>query len=435
MGKEREIGAPAVAFAATAIDAIGVVMFSATDVSVVFAMVYEIAVVAFGNAHVPIRAGAVQKFKRKVFYLGGFDPRGVRFYHQLYREQAVRYEGLTGERLSVDGRRAGPAGSVISTVWDIENPQRDVVTDYEYLRWEDLVGKVWIRNPATLALRSIATYTGHARFMQFSRMRRLRSGPVITILYPPILAILIPLIFALVPALLLWTVLPFWAAALAGIGISVLFSGRWLTKLVVPWLLRFTYYHHMLARNGPGDALEVRLDAFARRIADELNGPWDEILFVTHSAGTILGMSVMRRLFELCGDTLPAHFAMVGLGQVVPVIALRADAHWYHSDLAALSDKHFRYVDLSSPPDGAAYFDVNPFLLMADTYAARVDMLSPRFHAFYRPENYLSGWSNKYEAHFDYLRVGDRLSPVDFISLTAGPRRLDDAIAAFRTIA
>jgi hypothetical protein len=32
----------------------------------------------------------MEKFKRKVFYLGGFDPRGVRFYHQLYREQAER---------------------------------------------------------------------------------------------------------------------------------------------------------------------------------------------------------------------------------------------------------------------------------------------------------------------------------------------------------
>ncbi len=376
----------------------------------------------------------MQKFKRKVFYLGGFDPRGVRFYHQLYREQALRYEALSGETVMVGGRRAGPAGSAVSTVWNVANDQADVVTDYEYLRWEDLVGKVWIRNPATLALRSIATYVGHARFMQFARMRKLRSGPVITILYPPILSILIPLLFALVPALLLWIVLPFWAGALIGIATSALLSGHRLTKLVVPWLLRFTYYHHTLAQNGPGEALDDRLDAFARRIADDLDGPWDEILFVTHSAGTILGMSVMRRLFELRGDTLPPNFAMVGLGQVVPVIALRTDATWYHRDLAALTDKHFRYVDLSSPPDGAAYFDVNPFLLVADSHAARVDMLSPRFHAFYRPENYLSGWSNKYEAHFDYLRVGDRLSPLDFISLTAGPRPLDEAVAAFRTI-
>jgi hypothetical protein len=89
-----------------------------------------------------------------------------------------------------------------------------VETDYEFLRWEDLVGKVWIRNPLLLAWRSIGTYSAHARHMQFLRMRKLRPGPVITILYPPLLAVLIPLALAIVPALILWLLLPFWAAAL-----------------------------------------------------------------------------------------------------------------------------------------------------------------------------------------------------------------------------
>ncbi len=376
----------------------------------------------------------LEKFKRKVFYLGGFDPRGVRFYHQLYREQAARHAALTGDPVHVAGRQAGPDGAAISAIWHVENPAAGVTVDYEYLRWEDLIGKVWIRNPLTLALRAARAYAGHARYMDFLRMRRLRKGPVITILYPPILALLIPLLLALLPALALSLVLPFWAGAIIGIAISAFLSGRILAKLVVPWLLRFMTYHGALAADGPGDALDARLDRFAARIAQELDGEWDEVQFVTHSAGTILGMRVMRRLIALRDDKLPDHFAMVGLGQVVPVIGLRRDARWYHDDLRALADQHFRYVDISSPPDGAAYYAVNPFQLVADQYAARVDMLSPRFHLFYRPENYHGGWSNKYEAHFDYLRVGDRLSPLDFISLTAGRAPLDEAVAAFRTI-
>ena len=376
----------------------------------------------------------MQKFKRKVFYLGGFDPRGVRFYHQLYREQAARYHALTGEDVTVGGRRAGPAGAVVSTQWDVVNETAGVAVDYEYLRWEDLIAKVWIRNPLPLALRAARAYWGHARFMQFGRMRRLRSGPVITILYPPAFAVLIPLLLALVPALSLSLILPFWIGALVGIGISALLSGRLLAKLVVPWLLRFMTYHGALAADGPGAELDARLDQFAARIAAELDGDWDEVQIVTHSAGTILGMSILRRVFALRGAGMPDHAVMVGMGQVVPVIGLRRDAGWYHADLAALADKAFRYIDISSPPDGAAYYNVNPLRLVADSHAARVDMLSPRFHLFYQPENYHGGWSNKYEAHFDYLRVGDRLSPLDFISLTAGPRTVDDAVAAFRTI-
>lgn len=376
----------------------------------------------------------LQNFKRKVFYLGGFDPRGVRFYHQLYREQAARHAALTGQPIAVGGRQAGAAGSAVSAVWTVDNPEAGVTTAYEYLRWEDLVGKVWIRNPLSLALRAARAYAGHALKMDFLRMRRLRKGPVITILYPPVLAVLIPLLLALVPALLLSLLLPFWAGAIIGVAISALLSGRILAKLVVPWLLRFMTYHGALASEGPGEALDERLDQFAARIAQELDGDWDEVQFVTHSAGTILGMRLMRRLFALRGDSLPDHFVMVGLGQVVPVIGLRRDAAWYHDDLRALADKAFRYVDVSSPPDGAAYYNVNPFQLVADRHAARVDMLSPRFHLFYAPENYHGGWSNKYEAHFDYLRVGDRLSPLDFVSLTAGRRTVDDAVAAFRTI-
>jgi hypothetical protein len=81
----------------------------------------------------------MEKFKRKVFYLGGFDPRGVRFYHQMYREQAATYTRLSGEHVEVSARRSGPASSAI---WTVTNNSAGVETDYEFLRWEDLVGKV-----------------------------------------------------------------------------------------------------------------------------------------------------------------------------------------------------------------------------------------------------------------------------------------------------
>lgn len=373
----------------------------------------------------------MEKFKRKVFYLGGFDPRGVRFYHQMYREQALVHERLSGEHLSVSGRRAGPASSAL---WTVENEAGGVVTDYEFLRWEDLIGKVWIRNPMLLAWRSVATYLAHARFMQFRRMRKLRRGPVITILYPPILGLLIPLLIALVAGLALGLIVPGWLAALFGLGVGIAASGKPLAKLVVPWLLRFMYFNHRLAAAGPGAELDARIDAFAERIASQLDEPYEEILLVTHSNGTILGMTLMRRLLERRGGRVPDNFTLVTLGQVVPVVALRQDARWYHDDLRALATQDFRLVDISSPPDGAAYFNVHPFRLVSDDSHPHVELLSPRFHLFYTPENYHSGWGNKYQAHFDYLRVGDRLSPIDFIGLTASRRTIEQSIAQFRTI-
>ncbi len=374
----------------------------------------------------------MEKFKRKVFYLGGFDPRGVRFYHQMYREQAIAHEAHSGEHVAVSARRSEGANRAS---WTVRNEAAGVETDYEFLRWEDLVGKVWIRNPALLAWRSVATYAAHARFMQFGRMLKLRRGPVVTILYPPLLGILIPLSIALVVALPLTLALPGWVAAAIGLAVGIALSGRPLAKLVVPWLLRFMYFNHRLAAAGPGEALDARIDAFADRIAARLDDPFDEILLVAHSNGTVLGMTLMRRILERRGGKVPDNFALVTLGQVIPVVALRTDARWYHADLRALADKDFRLVDISSPPDGAAYFDVHPIRLVSETSRPRVTLLSPRFHLFYDPENYNSGWGKKYQAHFDYLRVGDRLSPIDYIGLTASRRTIDQSIDQFRTIA
>ncbi|MET0370615.1 MAG: hypothetical protein ABW039_04470 [Sphingobium sp.] len=373
----------------------------------------------------------MEKLNRKVFYLAGFDPRGVRYYYGLYREQVARYAALSGEDVTVSARRAGPASSA---VWTVTNDAAGVETDYEFLRWEDLVAGKWIRSPLLLAWRSVGAFVGNLRFMQLVRMRRLRKGPVITILYPPILGTLIPLVYALVPALLLWIMLPFWAAAAIGVAVSAVTAGRRIRAMMIPWLLRFHAYHHRLAAQGPGPELDERLDLFARRIVETFGEPWDEILIITHSAGTIQAMSLLRRLLDLHGPRLPDNVTLVCMGQVVPVVGLRTDACWYHADLRALADKQFRYVDFSAPPDGAAYYNVNPLLLVADQYVARVDMLSPRFHIFYDPENRRHGYASKYEAHFDYLRVGDRISPVDFVSLTAGPRTIDESIALFRAL-
>src|SRR3546814_18686335 len=70
--------------------------------------------------------GAMEKFKRKRFYLGGFDPRGVRFYHQMYCEQAESYARLSGEAVEVSARRSGPASSAR---WTVTNQDRKSVVE------------------------------------------------------------------------------------------------------------------------------------------------------------------------------------------------------------------------------------------------------------------------------------------------------------------
>ena len=370
-------------------------------------------------------------FKRKVFYVGGFDPRGVRFYHALAGEAVARYAALTGEPATVSTRRnQGP----LRTDWTIANPAQGVDTDYSFLRWDDIVRKAWIRNPLTLAVRAWRAYRANIRHLDFDTGRKLGKGPLITLFYPPVLSIALPLLLTLI----LWGVaaiwLPWWIALAGAVVAGIAISAPLLTKWHAPWLLRFFVFNSELGGGEAHPEIEARLDAFAGEIAASLAEPWDEIVLLTHSNGSILAVPLMVRLLDRCGDRLPANFSLVTMGHCIPLVACRRDATRFHDQLRRLATADFRWIDIGSPPDGAAYHGVNPMAIVAPDPKPRMELLSPRFHLFYNPETYHKGYANKYEIHFDYLRVGDRISPLDFPSLMTAARPIDASVAAFRQI-
>lgn len=370
-------------------------------------------------------------FKRKVFYVGGFDPRGVRFYHALAAEQVARYAALTGAPATVSTRRnAGPH----RTDWTIADDAAGVTTEYSFLRWDDIVRTAWIRNPLTLGVRAFRAYRAYLQHLDFETGKKFGKGPLVTLFYPPIVSLLFPLLLAALICGVAAIWLPGWIAALIGLVGGVLLAAPLLTRIHAPWLLRFFVFNSELGGGEADPAIEARLDAFADEIAGALDGAWDEILLLTHSNGSILAVPLMVRLLAR-RPTLPPHFALVTMGHCIPLVACRRDARRFHDQLRTLARADFHWVDIGSPPDGAAYHGVNPMAIVAPDPRPRMALLSPRFHLFYNPDTYHKGYANKYEVHFDYLRIGDRASPIDFPSLMTTARPIDASIAAFRTIA
>lgn len=368
-------------------------------------------------------------FKRKVFYVGGFDPRGARFYHQLAAEQVGRYSARTGEDATVSTRSRGSAAR---SDWIIRNETLDVTTEYSFLRWEDIVRAAWVKNPFSLAVRAVRAYWDNIRRLDFSKGRNLAKGPLITLFYPAIFMILLPLLAALPISLIAGVWLPWWIAVLIGLVAGVALARPFLIRMHAPWLLRFFVFNSELGGGEADPALEKRLDAFADEIFASFAGEWDEILLLTHSNGSILCVPLMVRLLERSKGALPANFALVTMGHCIPLVACRRDATRFQDQLRYLADHDFRWIDIGSPPDGAAYSGVNPMSLVALDPKPRMELLSPRFHLFYDPETYHKGYHNKYEIHFDYLRTGDRVSEIDFPSLLASSRSIEHSIAEFR---
>ncbi|HEX8388872.1 MAG TPA: hypothetical protein VF636_07635 [Sphingomonas sp.] len=370
-------------------------------------------------------------FKRKVFYVGGFDPRGVRYYHAMHEAAVARWAEKTGKDAAVTPRERG---SSIRHDWSVVNRTDGAETDYSFLRWEDLVSRAWIKNPLELAVRAARAYWGHFRHLDRHYLRTLPRGPIITLLYPFLGATVLPLLIGLLPFLLALIWLPWWGALLVGLGVGFGAAFPLLRRIHAFWLLRFFVFN---AEQGGGEgdpALAARLDAFAYEIEAELDGDWDEVLLVTHSNGSILAVPLMARLLRARGGAMPDRFTLVTLGHCIPLVAGRHDAVSFRAQLAEIARGRFQWLDIGSPPDGAAFHAVDPMRMVTDDPRPALQQLSPRFHLFYDPETYHKGYANKYEIHFDYLRVGDRVSPLDFGSLTASALPLDQSVAAFRLI-
>jgi hypothetical protein len=371
------------------------------------------------------------EFKRRIFYIGGFDPRGVRFYYHLLKEQVARYAAKTGEDVVVSPRRKA---STVRSDWSVRNATLEVTTDYTFLRWEDIVQHAWIKNPLQLIVRGARTYRDHIRHLDFKWARALPNGPLVTMFYPPILAVLIPLLITLPLFLIGMIWLSWWIALLGGLAIGIAAALPILGMIRVPWLMRFFIFNSELCAGEGSPALQDRLDAFADAMDAVIDGTEDEILLVSHSNGSIIAMLALDRLFERRGGVLPAQFAVLTYGHSIPLVAGRRDATIFRRRLANIATRDFHWVDVGSPPDGAAFHGVNPMVTVSADPKPRMDLLNPRFYRFYDTANYKTGFASKYEIHFDYLRVGDRVSPIDLPSITASRRPIAAAVAAFREI-
>ena len=83
--------------------------------------------------------------RRHVVYISGFDPKGPSHYHNLYRSEAEKQGRVNGMTLDVSARkRLSPTANGWQVKASVDG--QEVETDYEFLRWDDIVRKYWPRN-------------------------------------------------------------------------------------------------------------------------------------------------------------------------------------------------------------------------------------------------------------------------------------------------
>lgn len=375
----------------------------------------------------------VKPFRRRVFYIPGYDPIHPRRYRELYRKEGTDQAALSSYTLTLAPKTTkGPYGWRVDGQFEGEQAQSDV----QVLVWSDIVrGSMSNSIPATYAqlVRTAWAYIGSGALFG---LMRLRKGPVIAALYP-IVFLLMQLGFALGVGYALGVSL----VALTGSSL-----GWAAAPIPVPLLLRwfkahdnkvFAYYlmhdYAYSARTGGASPpeLETRMAEFTAVIREAMKGEYDEVLVVGHSSGAHIGVLVLSDLIRGgLPDRVPA-LGFLSLGQVVPMVSFLKGAARLRGDLAYLSVRdELTWVDVTAPGDGCAFALCDPVAVSGVAPAGQKWplVLSAAFTQTLSPARWKALRWKFFRLHFQYLCAFDalpgRADDYDYFRITAGPRTL-----------
>lgn len=368
-------------------------------------------------------------FRRRVFYIPGYDPIHPRRYRELYRKEGTDQARISGYDIALKPKTVkGPYGWHVSSQIGGRRSEADV----EVLVWSDIVRTSMERGILLTYVQLVRTAWAYIGSGALFRLMRLRKGPMIAALYP-IVFLLAQLGIALLAGwglALLIAVFSHWSLGLvAGAGLVwVLLSAfkRWDNKVFAYYLMH-DYAYSAQAKGANPPELEARMAQFRQTIAEALTGDFDEVLVVGHSSGAHLAVSILA---DLIRQGLPAGhptLSFLSLGQVVPMVSFLPLAQRLRGDLAYLSAREdVTWVDVTAPGDGCAFALCDPVSVSGVAPPAKRWPLvqTAAFTQTLSPERWGELRWRFFRLHFQYLCAFDRPGHYDYFQITAGPQTL-----------
>ena len=371
-------------------------------------------------------------FRRRVFYIPGYDPIAPRRYRELYRREGADQAAISGYSLTQAARTTkGRYGWHVTGQIDGQIAQADI----DVLIWSDIVRNSMQQGILATYLQLLRTAAAYILTGALFRLMRLRKGPMIAALYP-IGMLLLQLGVAILAG---------WLLYLPGSEIHPVL-GLFLGLPAIPYVLQFFRQHdnrlyayylmHDYAHSAQGlgaypPELEARLTEFRQTITAALAADVDEVLIVGHSSGAHLAVSILSDLIRVGLPARRPALALLSLGQVVPMISFLPRANRLRADLRYLSARpEITWIDVTAPGDGCAFALCDP---VAVTGIAPPDQIWPliisaAFSQTLSPARWKALRWRFFRLHFQYLCAFDALSggpgDYDYFQITAGPLTL-----------
>jgi hypothetical protein len=371
--------------------------------------------------------------KRRVHYLPGFDPRGARFYHQLYSREASLQSVLNRLHPKVGPRiKLTPHFSS----WSVQSssPFGVVSTDYQFMGWDDLVRLHWPANTAPLLAQCLPMYSDYLRSGSIFKVRKISNTALLTGLFPAGYLALLGLgssalffgaqhcVGSLTDSHLAGTAAGL--ALCASLGPPAL---KHANRIGILWLLRTFGFIHRWG-SGQIPELEHRVNAMAEHILRcHLQDPAQETLLIGHSVGCLLSVCVAARLLELSASLHPspslANMHLLTLGQCIPLISLLPQAESFRANLSSLGNQNrLSWTDVSAKADPLCFFRSSP---LQPSDSLQPSLKTARFFRMFPPRTYQKMRWDKIRLHFQYLMASELPAAYDFFAITAGPAPLE----------
>lgn len=310
--------------------------------------------------------------KRRVYYIHGFDHRGVPWYYKFFKNSA-------------------PSNFKIG---ELENDCFKINDDIEFviLSWQEIVKKNWFKTFKVLLIFLL-------HYIQFFFTSKYRS---IQKMDTKLAAIIKYTIFLSFFSLLICSIVFFlfgFFAFLAVFFVLILSLIYIFKKFNLFWLFLTNYFVY---KKISIDLLNSTTEIFLNRFNEiEKNNPAEEVVFLAHSVGTVY----LQKLINMISnrkDCSKKIAVAISFGSILPFFYLNKK-EWLCNQLRIFSNHGIPWHDFSAKSDALCFFRTDLYKLCGISDVS-VYLHNLRFATYFKPARWKKIRSNKLLVHFLYFK-------------------------------
>jgi hypothetical protein len=376
---------------------------------------------------------------RRVIYVHAYDPQGAAGYYRLFQHGWKTFKAVWAVTSSLGALKI-ESDDLASWTVTTAGPDWEVFTDYEFVRYEDIVEANQTRPMVWQIVAALRWMFGD--LLSGTTARVIRAGWRFEIHLAAFQLGLLAWIFLSLAAGVIGAIaardylgLSPWAQVPIGVAVAVLVF-RALRPLAERWfIIRINNHWPILRQYGRGEptCFDRPIETGVARLMGAVNAKdAEEILLIGHSGGGPLVLAIVARALERDPEIgrRGAQIVAMTLGSILPGVAFDPQAVWMRDIVRRIAvEPSVLWIDCQSRKDILNFWDFDPVAgIGVDAGPHRCNPLvwQIRMRDVLSDEHYRRIRRNFFRVHFQFVMAGDHTAYYDFFVLVCGPYRAID---------